>query len=91
MLFRSRVMTSYHTLQLKNSNLRKWHRAADEAELIAVRDRCTAQLAAIVHSDEEIAQAEAAFGEVTEKDVYKRQEITWASGATSTSASRATP
>lgn len=47
--------------------LQQKHRAADEAELIAVRDRCTAQLAAIVHSDEEIAQAEAALGEVTEK------------------------
>ena len=43
------------------------HRAADEAELIALRDRCAAQLAAIVHSDEEIAQAEAALSEATEK------------------------
>ena len=37
--------------------LQQKHRAADEAELIALRDRCAAQLAAIVHSDEEIAQA----------------------------------
>ncbi len=41
--------------------LQQKHRAADEAELIALRDRCAAQLAAIVHSDEEIAQAEAAL------------------------------
>ena len=41
--------------------------AADEAELIALRDRCAAQLAAIVHSDEEIAQAEAALSEAAEK------------------------
>jgi len=38
-----------------------------EAELIALRDRCAAQLAAIVHSDEEIAQAEAALSEAAEK------------------------
>ena len=36
-------------------------------ELIALRDRCAAQLAAIVHSDEEIAQAEAALSEAAEK------------------------
>ena len=47
--------------------LQQKHRAADEAELIALRDRCAAQLAAIVHSDEEIAQAEAALSEATEK------------------------
>ena len=34
------------------------HRAADEGELIALRDRYAAQLAAIVHGDEEIAAAE---------------------------------
>lgn len=47
--------------------LQQKHRAADEAELIAVRDRCAAQLSAIVHSDEEIAQAEAALSEAAEK------------------------
>ena len=47
--------------------LQQKHRAADEAELIALRDRCAAQLAAIVHSDEEIAQAEAALSEAAEK------------------------
>ena len=34
------------------------HRVASEAELIAARDRYAAQLAAIVHGDEEIAAAE---------------------------------
>lgn len=47
--------------------LQQKHRAADEAELIALRDRCAAQLAAIVHSDEEIAQAEAALSGAAEK------------------------
>ena len=47
--------------------LQQKHRAADEAELIALRNRCAAQLAAIVHSDEEIAQAEAALSEAAEK------------------------
>ena len=47
--------------------LQQKHRAADEAELIALRDRCAAQLAAIVHSDEEIAQVEAALSEAAEK------------------------
>ena len=51
----------------KCSALQQKHRAADEAELIALRDRCAAQLAAIVHSDEEIAQAEAALSEAAEK------------------------
>lgn len=48
-------------------SLQQKHRAADEAELIAVRDRCAAQLAAIVHSDEEIAAAETALREAAEK------------------------
>ena len=47
--------------------LQQKHHAADEAELIAVRDRCAAQLAAIVHSGEEIAEAEAALCEAAEK------------------------
>ena len=47
--------------------LQQKHRAGDEAELIAVRDRCAAQLSAIVHSDEEIAEAEAALQEAAEK------------------------
>ena len=47
--------------------LQQKHRAADEAELIAVRDRCAAQLAAIVHSGEEIAAAETALQEASEK------------------------
>ena len=48
-------------------SLQQKNRVADEAELIALRDRCAAQLAAIVHSDEEIAQAEAALSEAAEK------------------------
>lgn len=40
-------------------SLQQKHRAADEAELLAARDRYAAQLAAITHSDEEIARAEA--------------------------------
>ena len=42
-------------------SLQQKHRAASEAELIAARDRYTAQLAAIVHGDEEIAELEAAL------------------------------
>ncbi len=42
----------------------KYH-AADEAELIALREKSAAQLAAIVHSDEEIAAAEKALEEAT--------------------------
>ena len=38
--------------------LQQKHRVASEAELIAARDRYAAQLAAIVHGDEEIAAAE---------------------------------
>lgn len=44
----------------------KYH-MADEAELIALRERSAAQLAAIVHSDEEIAAAEKALAEATSK------------------------
>lgn len=44
----------------------KYH-VADEAELIALRERSAAQLAAIVHSDEEIAAAEKALAEATAK------------------------
>lgn len=47
--------------------LQQKHHAGDEAELIAVRDRCAAQLAAIVHSGEEIAEAEAALREAAGK------------------------
>ena len=47
--------------------LQQKHHAGDEAELIAVRDRCAAQLAAIVHSGEEIAEAEAALAEAAGK------------------------
>lgn len=42
----------------------KYH-VADEAELIALRERSAAQLAAIVHGDEEIAAAEKALAEAT--------------------------
>ena len=42
-------------------SLQQKHRAADEAALIALRARYAAQLAAIVHSDEEVAEAEAAL------------------------------
>ena len=45
--------------------LQQKYRVADEAELIALRDRSAAQLAAIVHSDEEIAAAESALKETT--------------------------
>ena len=44
----------------------KYH-VADEAELIALRERSAAQLAAIVHGDEAIAEAEKALAEATEK------------------------
>ncbi|WP_290540088.1 DNA repair protein RecN [Alistipes sp.] len=47
--------------------LQQKHRAADEVGLIALRDSCVAQLAAIVHSDEEIARAEAALAEASAK------------------------
>ncbi|MDE5622487.1 MAG: DNA repair protein RecN, partial [Alistipes sp.] len=40
-------------------SLQQKHRVGDEAELIALRDRYAAQLAAIVHGDERIAEAEA--------------------------------
>ncbi len=38
------------------------HRVADEAELIALSDRCFAQLDAITHSDEELAALQAEIG-----------------------------
>ena len=47
--------------------LQQKHHAGNEAELIAVRDRCAAQLAAIVHSGEEIAETEAALEEASAK------------------------
>ncbi len=37
--------------------LQQKHHAADEAELIGLRDRCTARLAAVIHGDERIAEA----------------------------------
>ena len=40
------------------------HRAADEGELIALRDRYAAQLDAITHSDEELAALQAEIGAV---------------------------
>ena len=40
------------------------HRAADEGELIALRDRYAAQLDAITHSDEELAALQAEIGTV---------------------------
>ena len=43
--------------------LQQKYRVADEQELIALRDRSAAQLAAIVHGDERIAEAEAALAE----------------------------
>ncbi len=45
--------------------LQQKYRVADETELIALRDRSAAQLAAIVHSGEEIAAAEQALQEAT--------------------------
>lgn len=47
--------------------LQQKHRVADEAELIALRDRCAAQLSAIVHSGEQIVAAERAEAEARER------------------------
>ena len=47
--------------------LQQKHRTADEAELIAVRDRCLLQLAAIDHGSEAIAEAENALQKAQEK------------------------
>lgn len=47
--------------------LQQKYRVADEAELIALRDRSVAQLAAIVHSGEEIAAAEQALREAADQ------------------------
>lgn len=44
----------------------KYH-VANEAELIALRERSAAQLAAIVHGDEAVAEAEKALAEAVEK------------------------
>ncbi|MCM1301545.1 MAG: DNA repair protein RecN [Alistipes senegalensis] len=54
-------------------SLQQKHRAADEAALIAARDDYAARLAAIVHSDEEIAEAEQAL-QATEKEARKLAE-----------------
>ncbi len=43
--------------------LQQKHRVADEAELIALRERSAAQLATIEHGSDEIAEVEAALGE----------------------------
>lgn len=47
--------------------LQQKYRVADEAELIALQDRSAAQLAAIVHSGEEIAAAEQALREAADQ------------------------
>ena len=47
--------------------LQQKHRVASEAELIAARDRYAAQLAAIVHGDEEIAATEKEAAETAQK------------------------
>lgn len=47
--------------------LQQKYRVADEAELIALRDQSAAQLAAIVHSGEEIAAAEQALQEAADQ------------------------
>ena len=54
--------------------LQQKHRAANEAELLALRDRYAAQLASIVRSDEEIAAAEhdLADAERTARDLADR-------------------
>ncbi|MDE5851728.1 MAG: DNA repair protein RecN, partial [Alistipes sp.] len=54
-------------------SLQQKHRAADEAALIAARDDYAARLAAIVHSDEEIAEAEQAL-QTAEKEACKLAE-----------------
>lgn len=53
--------------------LQQKHRVADEMELIALRDRCRAQLAAITHSDEQLAAAEEAL-HLTEQKVGQLAE-----------------
>ncbi len=54
-------------------SLQQKHRAADEASLIAARDDYAARLAAIVHSDEEIAEAEQAL-QAAEKEARELAE-----------------
>ncbi len=54
-------------------SLQQKHRAADEAALIAARDDYAARLAAIVHSDEEIAEAEQAL-QAAEKEARELAE-----------------
>lgn len=48
-------------------SLQQKYHVLSEAELIATRDRLAAQLSAIVHSDEQIAVAEAALREATQQ------------------------
>ncbi|MEG2061377.1 MAG: DNA repair protein RecN [Alistipes sp.] len=48
-------------------SLQQKYHVLSEAELIATRDRLVAQLSAIVHSDEQIAVAEAALREATQQ------------------------
>ncbi len=55
--------------------LQQKHRAADEAGLLALRDRCTAQLAAIVHGDEAIAEAETALSAAREEVLALGQRL----------------
>lgn len=56
--------------------LQQKHRVASETELIAARDSYAAQLAAIVHGDEEIAAAE------KELDAAARRPARWPTGCT---------
>ncbi len=54
------------------------HRVADHAELIALRDKCVQQLAAIRHSDEAISEAERALAEATDRteELARRLHLT---------------
>lgn len=51
------------------------HRVANHEELISLRDKCVAQLAAITHSDEALCQAEQALAEATSKATALAERI----------------
>ena len=56
-------------------SLQQKHRVATEADLIATRDRYIAQLAAITHSDEQIATAQAALQASEERASHLAEEL----------------
>lgn len=55
--------------------LQQKHRVGSEEELIALRDRCLAQLAAISHSDEALAAAEEAVREAEQRTLALAREL----------------